>query len=89
MRDLDCAYVYVLEEYTGPRKKGYVLHVMHIAYVFHIHSIILLFFSISAWVNLNDCQSTIVYERREQTFRYPPYWAVFLLFQWGDRHDTL
>jgi hypothetical protein len=49
-----CAYVSVLEEYKGPRKPGHILHILHI----------LICLSTSAW--LDQCQSAIGYERREQ-----------------------
>ena len=53
----DCAYVSVLEEYNGHRKSGHILHILHI-----IH-ILIYYMSTSAW--LDQCQSAIVYERRE------------------------
>ncbi len=52
-----CAYVSVLEEYKGLRKRGHIMHILHILHI-------LICFSTSAWVD--QCQSTIVYERREQ-----------------------
>ena len=60
LKDLDCAYVSVLEEYNGPRRSGH----------FNIFSIFCIFcifwnLSVTAWVE--DCESTIVYERREQS----------------------
>ncbi len=54
MQYRECAYVSVLEEYKGPRKSGHILHILHI----------LICLSTSAW--LDQCQSAIVYERREQ-----------------------
>ena len=98
IRDPDCVYVYVLEEYTGKRRKGDILQIyiwsLSLGCILRIYLIFIwflfLFFSISAWVN--DCQSTIVYERRDwpansykycMSFRYPPYSVVFFLFQWG------
>jgi hypothetical protein len=53
----ECAYVSVLEEYKGPRKPGHILHILHILYI-------LICLSTLAW--LDQCQSAIVYERREQ-----------------------
>jgi hypothetical protein len=53
----ECAYVSVLAEYKGPRKPGHILLILHI-----IHVLICL--STSAWVG--QCQSAMVYERREQ-----------------------
>ncbi len=47
----------MLEEYKGHRKPGHILHVLHILHI-------LIYLSTSAW--LAQCQSTIVYERREQ-----------------------
>jgi hypothetical protein len=41
----------------GPRKPGHILHILHILYI-------LICLSTSAW--LDQCQSAIVYERREQ-----------------------
>jgi hypothetical protein len=45
MRDLDYAYVSVLEGYTGPRRlgQGYILHLMHkllhiYRYIYHVNS---------------------------------------------------
>ena len=53
----ECAYVSVLEEYKGPRKSGHIMHILHIVHI-------LICLSTSAWVD--QCQSAIVYERREQ-----------------------
>jgi hypothetical protein len=53
----ECAYVSGLEEYKGPRKPGQILPLLHILHI-------LLCLSTSAW--LYQCQSAIVYERREQ-----------------------
>ena len=47
----------MLEEYKGPRKSGHILHILHIVHI-------LICLSTSAWVD--QCQSAIVYERREQ-----------------------
>ena len=33
MQYRECAYVSVLEEYTGPRKPGHILHIMHIMHI--------------------------------------------------------
>jgi hypothetical protein len=57
MQYLDCAYVSVLEEYKGHRKPGQIQHILHILHI-------LIYLSTSAW--LAQCQSTIVYECREQ-----------------------
>ena len=57
MQYRECAYVSVLEEYKGPRKQGHIVLILHILHI-------LICLSTSAWVD--QCQSTIVYERREQ-----------------------
>ena len=57
MQYLECVYVSVLEEYKGARKAGHTMHILHI-----LHNLI--FTSTTAWVD--QCQSAIVYERREQ-----------------------
>jgi hypothetical protein len=57
MQYLDCAYVSVLEEYKGHRKPGHIQHILHILHI-------LIYLSTTAW--LAQCQSTILYERREQ-----------------------
>jgi hypothetical protein len=57
MQYLECAYVSVLEEYKGHRKPGHIQHILHILHI-------LIYWSTTAW--LAQCQSTIVYERREQ-----------------------
>ena len=33
MQYCECAYVSVLEEYTGPLKPGHILHIMHIMHI--------------------------------------------------------
>ncbi len=67
MRDLDCAYVSVLEEYTGPRRKGYILHMMHITHISYLFDLFTFSFpSQHGSMIATICQSTIVYERREQ-----------------------
>ena len=53
----DSAYVSVLEEYNGHWKSGHILNILHIIHIL-IH-----YLSTSAW--LDQCQSAIVYERRE------------------------
>jgi hypothetical protein len=60
IKQLDCAYVSVLEEYNGPRKSGHILHILHILHVTTSH--VLLF---TYWVD--KCQSAIVYELHEQS----------------------
>ena len=57
MQYLECAYVSVLEEYKGAQKAGHTMHILHILHI-------LIFTSTTAWVD--QCQSAIVYERREQ-----------------------
>ena len=57
MQYRECAYVSVLEEYTGPRKPGHILHIMHIMHILN-------FVCTTAWVG--QCQSAMIYERREQ-----------------------
>ena len=57
----ECVYVSVLEEYTGPRKPGHILHIIHI---FHILNCV----CTTAWVG--QCQSAMIYERREQAQRF-------------------
>ncbi len=57
MQYLERAYVSVLEEYKGTRKGGHTMHILHILHI-------LSFISTTAWVD--ECQSAIVYERREQ-----------------------
>ncbi len=47
----------MLEEYKDPLKRGHIVHILHILRI-------LICLSTSAWVD--QCQSTIVYERREQ-----------------------
>ena len=63
LKDLDCAYVSVLEEYNGPRRSGH----FNIFSIFCIFCIFCIFWnlSVAAWVD--ECESTIVYERREQS----------------------
>jgi hypothetical protein len=53
----ECTYFLVLEEYKGPRKPGHILHILHLLHI-------LICLSTSSW--LDQCQSAIVYERREQ-----------------------
>ena len=36
----ECAYVSVLEEYTGPRTPGHILRIMHILHIIHIMHIL-------------------------------------------------
>ncbi len=57
MQYLECAYISVLEEYKGAQKAGHTKHILHI-----LHN--LSFTYTTAWVD--QCQSAIVYERREQ-----------------------
>ena len=33
MQYRECAYVSVLEEYTGPRKPGNIVHILHIKHI--------------------------------------------------------
>ena len=61
MQYLECAYVSVLEEYKGAQKAGHTMHILHILHI-------LIFTSTTAWVD--QCQSAIVYERREQALLY-------------------
>ena len=63
MQYRECAYVSVLEEYTGPRKPGHILHIMHIMHIIHIMHILNCVWT-TAWVG--QCQSAMIYERREQ-----------------------
>ena len=57
MQYRECAYVSVLEEYTGPRKPGHIMHIMHIMHILN-------FVCTTAWVG--QCQSAMIYECREQ-----------------------
>ena len=40
MQYRECAYVSVLEEYTGPRKPGHILRIMYIMHILHIMHIL-------------------------------------------------
>ena len=57
MQYRECTYVSVLEEYTGPWKPGHILHIMHIMHILN-------YVCTTAWVG--QCQSAMIYERREQ-----------------------
>ncbi len=50
-------FVSVLKEYNGHRKSGHISHILHIMHI------LIYYLSASAW--LDQCQSAIVYERRE------------------------
>jgi hypothetical protein len=60
MQEHKCAFVSVLEEYKGPRKSGHILHILRILHILYVHV-----FLFAEWVD--TCQSTIVYERSEQS----------------------
>ncbi len=59
MKTHECAYVSVLEEYKGPWRPGYIVHILYIVYILHILGMTL-FDRCAAW--LDACQSTIIYE---------------------------
>jgi hypothetical protein len=106
----DCANVSVLEEYKCRRRPawpGIKLHILHLKYYFAylIFITILSMFCIFLVINflvlhsyslLDECQSTIVHERREsaqvlcresirKSFQCPRYWACCL----QNRDDAL
>ncbi len=41
MQQHECVYVYVLEEYNGPRKAGHIMHIMHIMRIMHTTHILM------------------------------------------------
>ena len=54
----ECAFVSVLEEDKGPRKACHILHILHILHIM---------ICFSTLVSVDQCQSAILYERREQS----------------------
>jgi hypothetical protein len=62
IKQLDCAYFPVLEEYKSPLKSGHLLHILHILHMSH-H----LMCCSSQFGSILKCQSAIVYERCEQS----------------------
>ncbi len=52
----ECAYVSVLEEYKGPQRPGYFVHILYIVHILHF-LVLIFFYCCTAWLDV--CQSII------------------------------